>query len=182
MAARRSAARLNGALLALLEIERRRIYAIAKTFRTGAVREDVTEMAVTGSASDFGPDHAMAVVLVKAHLLAIGWAGEARPAAAAVELGAAVEQKLAAAGAAIAAFVMIVPVEAGEGALGAALAEHLILFGREAPAPFLVGQIFRIHDDKVGIGARRVNADSRSDPVDWVRTEVVWRDFADACC
>src|SRR5687768_5559010 len=103
MAARRSAGRLNGGLLVRLEIEGRRIDAVAQALGTWAIRKQVTEMAAAAGAAHLGADHAVAAVLMEGHLLAIGRRREARPVAAAVELGRAVEQKLAAAGAPIAA-------------------------------------------------------------------------------
>ena len=53
--------------------------------------------------------------------------------------------------------------DAGEGALGAALAQHMILLGREALAPFGVGKVHLVH------GAMWDGAAGSM--------EVVWRDF-----
>src|SRR5262245_58898740 len=64
---------------------------------------------------------------------------EAGPAGARVELGLRREQRLAAGHAAVGAVLVVVPVDAGEGRLGAAVAGHLELEGGEPLAPALVG-------------------------------------------
>src|SRR6185503_8028926 len=83
--------------------------------------------------------HAPGVVLAQLDRLGDLRLREARPARAGVELHARVEELVAAAGAAVHAVVVLVPVLTGEGALGAALAEHLVLLGSELLAPLLVG-------------------------------------------
>ncbi len=91
MAASRSAKRLNRCLLRfvpLLEIEAGGVDAVAQALRPRPVREDVAEMAAAGRTADFDPMHAVAVVLVQSDMVLRRRAGEARPAAAAVELGA----------------------------------------------------------------------------------------------
>ena len=178
MGTRRSADRLNGGLLVgaapPIEIERRAVDAKAQALGPRAVREDVAKMAVAAGAANLRSNHSVGAVLMEGHFLGIGRLGEARPAAAAVELGPAVEQKLAAAGAAIPARFVIVPIEAGESALGAALAKHLILIGGKALAPLLVGHVLRVHGRDVGLRAKPVNAKGA--------LEVVWRDFAGRGC
>src|SRR5687767_925598 len=99
----------------------------------------MAEMPAALGAAHLGADHAVAAVVVQGHRLARRRAGEARPAAAALELGAAVEQHRPAAGAAVAALIVIVPVDAGKGPLRAALAQHLVLLGRKALAPLVFG-------------------------------------------
>ena len=66
---------------------------------------------------------------------------------------------------------MIVVEHAGEGALGAAFAQHMIAFGRKALAPLGVGQVHLVHGAHVGVPRRRIN-----------RGKVVWRDFRGAAC
>src|SRR5207253_4634161 len=63
---------------------------------------------------------------------------EARPAGTAVELGAGVEQGLAAAGAVIDPGAVLLVERARPGALGAVLAQHPVLLGRQAAAPLLI--------------------------------------------
>src|SRR5215213_1245992 len=74
-----------------LEIQRRRIHAIAQPGIGGAVREDVSQVRAALGAHGFGADHAVAAV---GDLLDRAGHGlrETRPAAAGVELGARVEQ------------------------------------------------------------------------------------------
>ena len=52
---------------------------------------------------------------------------------------------------------MIVVEHAGEGALGAAFAEHMIAFGREALAPFGVGKLDLFHGGYVGVALGSIN-------------------------
>ena len=64
---------------------------------------------------------------------------EAGPAGAALELGVGCEQFLAAAGAGEYAVALLGVQRAGAGPLGAMLAQHLVLRGRQLRAPLLVG-------------------------------------------
>src|SRR5262245_57915142 len=64
---------------------------------------------------------------------------EAGPASAAVELGGRGEQRQVAAGAVVHAGPILLVERAGEGALGAVLAQHIVLLGREQLLPLLVG-------------------------------------------
>ena len=86
-------------------------------------------------ADDLGAPHEEAVVGAQLDVLEVGRLGEAGPAGAGVELGVGGEQLGAAADAAVHAVVLLVPVGAGEGALGAGLAGHLVLLGRQLLAP-----------------------------------------------
>ena len=106
----------------------------------------------------------MAHVLVKGDRFAGGGAGEARPPAAAVEFGVAVEQGRCAAGAASAALLVIVVKKAGEGALGATFAKHPILLWREALAPLFVGKADFVHSAHVSLHRGQFNS-----PVDRLR-------------
>src|SRR6202011_4389632 len=75
-------------------------------------------------------------VVVLAHRLAVDRCGEARPAGAGIELRVRGEQRRPAANAAVIPRALLVPRGTGERALGAVLAGHVILLGRELGAPF----------------------------------------------
>src|SRR5579864_8287163 len=100
------------------QLQGRRIDAVAKAGRPRAVVEDMAEVAGAVRAKHFGADHAVARVRLLVDMVFVGRLGEARPAAAGVELGVGFEQGLAAAGADIAARTMLMLILAGEGALG----------------------------------------------------------------
>src|SRR5258708_20557016 len=80
-----------------LQLQRRRIDAVAQSGRTGSVLEHVPEMAVAFRAQHFGPDHAMADVTFLVDMALGGGLRKARPAAAGIELGVGFEQRLTAA-------------------------------------------------------------------------------------
>src|SRR4051794_3281194 len=125
-----------------IELERARVDAVAEAARvTRAVLEHVPEVAAAVAAGDLGAAHEQRVVRARLDRGGDGWLGEARPAGAGVELRRGREQLGAAARAAVHAVLLDVPVLAGERALGAALAQHLVLLGRELLAPLLVGLV-----------------------------------------
>src|SRR5262245_42831947 len=128
-------ARASGSLFTRLEPQRRRVHAIPLPRRLRAVVEDVPEVRVAAAAHDLGAAHEPAVVRVLGHAALRHRRPEARPAGAGVELRRAVEQRLAAADAAVDAVGLVVPVLAGEGALGALAARHLELLRRQLLAP-----------------------------------------------
>src|SRR6266851_6639552 len=70
-----------------LQLQRRRIDAVAQSGRAGAVLEHMPEMAVALRAQHFGPDHAMADVALLVDVALQRRLGKARPAAAGIELG-----------------------------------------------------------------------------------------------
>src|SRR5690348_5500686 len=107
-------------------------------------------------ARHFRAHHAVGLVHVLLDLRLRSRLGEARPAAARVELLARAEQFLAAAGAAIRALGMVVPILAGESALGPLLAQHVVLLGRQALAPILLARLLVAH----GVSSVRLNAGS----------------------
>src|SRR6185437_16177835 len=80
-------------------------------------------------------DHAVADIALLVDMAVYGGRGEARPAAAGVELGIRLEQRLAAAGAGIGAFAVLVLIFAGEGPLGRLLAQHGVLHRAQLLAP-----------------------------------------------
>src|SRR5689334_17541601 len=79
------------------------------------------------------------MVLVLGDILRVDRRIERRPATAGVELRVGLEQRRAAAHAAVRSGGFVVPIFAAERALGALLAGHAILFGRELRFPFGVG-------------------------------------------
>src|SRR5262245_7032592 len=89
-------------------------------------------------AMHLGAPHKQAAVLMGAHRLFRRRLVEAGPTGARVELGAGVEQRLAATDAFVHAIVVVVPVLAGEGAFGAVLAGHAVLLRRQLLAPLLI--------------------------------------------
>src|SRR5207247_205456 len=92
-------------------------------------------MAVAVRAQDFSADHAVADIALLVDMAVHGRRGEARPAAAGIELGVGFEQRLAAAGAGISALAVLVLILAGERPLGRLLAQHGVLHRRQLLAP-----------------------------------------------
>src|SRR4051794_24077149 len=130
--------RLGGG--ALVELERAAVDAVAEAARVArAVLEDVAEVAPAAPADDLRADHPVREVARVLHRLGHRGLREARPARPRVELRARHEQLGATARAAIDAVVMAIPVLARERPLGARLAEHLVLLGRQLLAPLRVG-------------------------------------------
>src|SRR5207248_1208797 len=99
-----------------------------------------------------GPHHEEAAILCCADR-ALQRRVEARPAGAAFELGIRGEQFLAAAGADELAVPLLLVQRTGSGALGAVLAQHLVLSRRQLRAPLLV----RMRDGK-GLRLRLVRS------------------------
>src|SRR5438552_7617054 len=125
--------------LAGVEIERHAVQAIAQPGRLRPVLEDMAEMPAAAAAMHLGAGHEEAAVGIGLDPV-LERRREARPAGTAVELGAGVEQGLAAAGAVIDPGAVLLVERAHPGALGAVLAQHPVLLGREAPAPLFVAQ------------------------------------------
>src|SRR3954454_17789827 len=118
-----------------LQLQRRRIDAVAQAIGPGAVIEDVAEMAVAFRAQHLGAHHAVADVALLVDMAVIRRPGKTRPAAAGIELGVGLEQRLAAAGASIGALAVLMLVFAGERTLGRLLAQYGILHRRQFLAP-----------------------------------------------
>jgi len=116
----------------------------------------MAEMAFALGAAHLGADHAVADVAMLGDHLFVRRRGEARPAAARIIFGVALEQDLAAASAAIGARVLVVPIFAGEGPFGARLTEDMILLRRELLAPFGIGEFELVHAPNVGPPPREV--------------------------
>src|SRR6185312_7235116 len=87
------------AMLFRLQLQRCRVDAVAQPGRPGAVGEDMAEMAAAFGAEHRGADHAVADVALLVDMALDRGLGEARPAAAGIELGVGFEQHIAAAGA-----------------------------------------------------------------------------------
>src|SRR5437016_1522564 len=84
-------------LLPGFEIKRCGVDAVAQAGGLGAILEDVPEMPATAPAGYLGPDHAVAGVDVKLHVLQVDRLREARPPGPGVELDARIEEHGAAA-------------------------------------------------------------------------------------
>src|SRR3569833_2870736 len=95
-------------------------------------------MPAAPAAQPFDALHSQAVVFAHLDFFRIGRFPEAGPAAAGVELRVRGEQLRAAAGAAVGAVLVMVPVLAGEGAFGSRLPQHAELLGRQRLPPLLV--------------------------------------------
>src|SRR5262249_5600094 len=118
------------------KLERGAIHAVAQAGRLGPIGEDVAEMGLAGGATHLGATHQPRAVVMLPHRLGIRRRGEARPARAGVEFRVGGEQRRATAHATIAPGPLLVPIRAGERALGTVLAGDMILLGRELLAPF----------------------------------------------
>jgi hypothetical protein len=129
-------------LLALLgvwlEIQGTAIRAIAQTRGSGAAIEDVPQMAAAIGAMKFRAHHAVAAVGGGFHRPRLG-VPEAGPAGAAVEFGMGIEQFGAAAGALELAGALFLVQRAGARALGAAFAQHAVLFRSKFAIRFGIG-------------------------------------------
>src|SRR5688572_20191923 len=95
-------------------------------------------MGPTATAERLGAAHAVGTVFLDCHVFLPRRLPEAGPTRARIELVLGAEQLSTAAHAAVLAFLVIVPVGAGEGRLGAFLARHVILVRSELLAPFRV--------------------------------------------
>src|SRR6266478_5376249 len=134
-----------------LQLQRRRIDAVAQSGRAGAVLEHMPEMAVALRAQHFGPDHAVADVALLVDVALQRRLGKARPAAAGIELGVGFEQRLSAAGAGVGAGPLLMLVFAGERALGRLLAQHRVLHRRQFLAPLGLA-LLDLAGHRLGVG------------------------------
>src|SRR5690349_18041052 len=99
----------------------------------------MTEMAAALWTQNCGTNHEMAVVFFTGNPVLSQRRPKTRPAGARIEFRLGRKKLKAAAGAAVNALFFMVPVLAGEGALRAFLAKHLILFRRQSLPPLGVG-------------------------------------------
>src|ERR1700738_4956845 len=121
-----------------MEHQRKTVHAVAQAGRLRTIVEDVAEMAAAATAVNFGAQHAEGAVLgladgVLERLI------KTRPAGAALEFGVGREQRQVAAGAGEDALAMFLEQRARTRALGALLAQDLILLRSELRAPFRIG-------------------------------------------
>src|SRR5690606_16343888 len=107
--------------------------------------EHVAEVAVAARAAHLGADHAVGAVLVLGDRVAGDRLRERRPAGAGLVLLAGAEERVAAGGADVGARFLGADEAALPRPLGAVLAEHLVLLGREPPAPLLVAEDEPVH-------------------------------------
>ena len=135
------AAGAGSSVSSALEVERARVDAVAQAGRVRAVVEDMAEVAAARRAHDLGANHPVARVGLRDDAVERRRLEEARPAAARLELRVRAEELRPAAGAAVDAVAVLVPVRAGERALRALAPQDLVLLGREALAPLLVGEL-----------------------------------------
>src|SRR6185503_9276387 len=133
------------------EFQRHAIHAVAQAGRLGTVVEHVAEMAEAAPAVHFGARH-------EKHAVGLGLDRlrqrlvEARPAGAALEFGVGGEQRQVAAGAGENAFAFFAIERARARALGAVLAQHGVLLGRQALAPLGIGNFAPVDRGAVGHG------------------------------
>src|SRR5262245_37945330 len=137
-------------LLLLHELQRDRIDAVAQPGRPRPVIEDVAEMRAAAAARHFDAAHAVTIIGFGLNILFRHRLPEAGPARARIEFGFRAIEFLRAAGAYVAALLVIIPVFPGEGALGSLLAHHLELHRRQYLRPFFVGlddlfDLLRLH-------------------------------------
>src|SRR6202163_5934 len=129
-----------GSVLLLLELEGARVHAVTLPGGRRPVGKDVTEVSAALRAANLGAgdEHAPVAMLLDGSL--VHGREEARPARAGVELCVGAEELGATPGAVVNAGIVHVDVLAGEGSLGARLAEHRKLLGRQALPPLVVSE------------------------------------------
>src|SRR6516164_339274 len=125
-----------------MKVKRRPIHAIAQPGGLRAIVENVAEMAAAAAAMHLGAGHEEAAVGLRLDRL-LDRRRKARPSRSAVELGIGGEQRLAATGAVVDALAVFLVERARAGALGAVLAQNLILGGRQLALPLLL-----VHHDR----------------------------------
>ena len=121
-----------------LELQARPVDAVAHAGGIGAVIEHMAQMASAIVADHFGTHHAQGAIAVGIHRAHVRWGEKAGPAGAAVEFRFTVEERLSAGCAAVHALLVVVPIRPGEGALGAFLAEDMVLLRRQLFLPLIV--------------------------------------------
>src|SRR3984893_16371218 len=121
-----------------MEYQRKAVHAVAQAGRLRPIVENVTEMAAAAAAVDFGPQHPKGAVFGLADGV-VERLIKTRPAGAALEFRLRGEQRQVAAGAGEDALAMLLEQRARPRALGALLAQDLILLRGELCAPLRVG-------------------------------------------
>src|SRR5438128_2073069 len=146
--------------LALVELERGGVDAVAQPGRPRAVGEDVPQVAAAVGAEHLCSHHPVARVGLLVHGLAGRGCGERGPAAAGVVLRLGVEQLGSAARAAVCPRLEDVVVLAAERRLRPLLAQDAVLLGRQFLAPFLLGLLDLRHEASVAFGSEYPQRDS----------------------
>src|SRR5690242_17227404 len=136
---------MPGPSLLLLELQRRRVDAVADPRGVRPVGEEMAEVAAAVRAHHLGADHAEAHVRLLVDRLAARRRVERGPAAAGVVLRLRLEQRRAAACADVRPVVEHVVVLARERPLGALLAENAVLLRRQLFAPLRFGLLDWTH-------------------------------------
>src|SRR5437899_7848133 len=121
-----------------MEDQRKAVHAVAQAGRLRPVIKDVTEMAAAAAAVDFGTQHPKGAVFGLADGV-VERLIKTRPAGAALEFRLRGEQRQVAAGAGEDALAMLLEQRARTRALGALLAQDVILLRRQLRAPFRIG-------------------------------------------
>src|SRR3989440_3521170 len=148
-----ASSRSNPESLFGLQLQRSRIDAVAQSGWARAILKDMAEVTVALRAEHFGADHAMADVALFVDVVLRSRRRKARPAAAGVEFGVGLEQRLPAARADIGARSLLVLVFAGERALGRLLAQHRVLHRRQFFAPLGLA-LYDFVSHRLGLGHR----------------------------
>src|SRR6185312_3546363 len=125
--------------LAGMKVERHAVHAVALPGWGRPVLKNMPEMSAAAPAMHLGAAHKEAPVGLGFDRV-LKRRPEARPAGAAVEFGAGVEQRLTTAGAVIDPGAILLVERARAGAFGAMLAQHPVLLRGQPLAPFLVAQ------------------------------------------
>src|SRR5690606_18099139 len=132
-----------------------RVDAIALACRRRAVGEDVALVRTAAGADDLGADHAVAGVADILEMAGGKRLGEARPAGAALELRAAVEQRQAAQPAGVGACALLGQEHPAERRLGAVLEQHVAFLLPEAggeQSELLLGRRGEVELERGGVG------------------------------
>src|SRR4051794_39446718 len=128
------------------EVQSRAVDAVALAATVGrAVVEDMAEVAAAAGAGDLGADHPVGAVLMQLDGVGVGGMGEARPAAARVELVVGAEDLGVASRAAEDAGGLVVGVLAGEGGLGGLAPKNGVGLGRDLLPPLVLGLDHFLH-------------------------------------
>src|SRR5208282_716745 len=126
-------------LLLRLEVEGRRVHAVAQPGRPRTIRKHVPQMRIAAGTARLRSSHTITGVGDFLDVLAIGGGIETRPPGSRIKFRFRAKKQRATADAVVRAVVVLVPVLAGESGLGAAGAGHLILLRSELLPPLAFG-------------------------------------------
>src|SRR5579883_1528488 len=144
-----------------MKIQGKAVHAVAQAGGLRPVVEDVAKMPAAAAAMHLRSQHPEGTVLGDADGV-VERLIEARPAGAALELGLGGEQGQVAAGAGEDALAVLVQERAGPGALGALVAQDLILLRGELGAPLGIGLLDLECLGRLPGGMRRADVNQRS--------------------